>query len=144
MTRLVLAAWALLAGCSSSGKATVQDTTAVATTSGGGEIHITTQANSYAPGAQVAFSIHNATARQYAFNPCTRSFEREGHGAVPEPDRMCTMEAWLLEPDGTRDATVSLPPNLEPGRYRFAIDFAAQDSTASKVHAESNWITVTP
>jgi hypothetical protein len=110
----------------------------------GNEIHITTNAASYAPGAAVGLSIHNATAHQFAFNPCTRHFEREAHGEVTEPNRMCTMEAWLLEPNGTRDASVSLPAVIEPGTYQVRIDFAAQDSSGLQVHAISNPFTVTP
>lgn len=111
----------------------------------GNEIHITTNAASYAPGAAIGLSIHNATGHQFAFNPCTRhfEFEREAHGDVTEPNRMCTMEAWLLDPNGTREASVNLPAAIEPGTYRVRIDFAAQDQSGLQLHVTSNPFTVT-
>jgi hypothetical protein len=141
MTRLALLACALLLNCN---RAKAPDESPVPPTSGApsDEIHITTGATTYAPGAAVALTIHNATSRQFAFNPCNRSVEREGHGAVAEPGRVCTMEAWILDPNGTRDASTNLPAGLEPGTYRLSIDFAAQDSTGGRVHATSNPITV--
>ncbi len=141
MKTLILATCALLAACTAKspdkGSADTMASPA-ATASGGGEIHITTKAPSYVPGAMVGIKIHNATAHQYAFNPCTRSFEREGHGKVAEAERMCTMEAWLLEPNGTSDATVDLPAGVEPGTYTLSIDFSAQDSSGVPGQATSN------
>jgi hypothetical protein len=153
MRCLILAACGILLACSGKKpeKSAAGDTAATDSMAApaprpdsGNEIHITTNAASYAPGAAVGLSIHNATAHQFAFNPCTRHFEREAHGEVTEPNRMCTMEAWLLEPNGTRDASVSLPAVIEPGTYQVRIDFAAQDSSGLQVHAISNPFTVTP
>jgi hypothetical protein len=143
MKRLVLGGWALLAACSG-GKAPDNGSAAPAAPDVG--IHISTEATSYAPGAKVAISIHNARTSQFAFNPCTRTVEREANAAwslVTEPNRMCTMEAWLLDPGATRAATIDLPRDISAGRYRIAIDFGAQDSTAAKVHASSTPFTVT-
>lgn len=141
MTRLALLACALLVGCNGA-KKTPQDGPVPPSTSSSDEIHIATGATSYAPGGQVAITIHNATNRQYAFNPCTRAVEREGHGVVPEPGRVCTMEAWMLDPNATREATTNLPAGLEPGTYRLSIDFGAQDTSGTRVHATSNAFTV--
>jgi len=152
MRGIILAACAILVACNSKTpeKSAASDTAATDTMAAptpppdsGNEIHITTNAASYAPGAAVGISIHNATAHQFAFNPCTRHFEREAHGEVTEPNRMCTMEAWLLDPNGTRDVSVTLPAAIEPGTYQVGIDFAAQDQSGLQVHATSNPFHVT-
>ena len=89
-----------------------------------GPVELHTDATSYAPGGQVGLTIVNRGDAPYAFNPCTRTIEREVAGAwetVPEPDRVCTMEAWILEPGATRTATTELPATLADGRHRLAI-----------------------
>jgi hypothetical protein len=152
MRGIIFAVCAALVACGKAGdKGAAADTAATDTVAampapspGGDEIHITTKAASYIPGAPVGIKIQNVSTHQFAFNPCTRSFEREGHGKVAEPDRMCTMEAWLLAPQETRDASVDLPAGVEPGTYTLIIDFSAQDSSGIQVHATSNPFTVTP
>jgi hypothetical protein len=142
MKRLVLGVWALLAACSG-GKAPDNGSAAPAAPDVG--IHISTDRTGYTLGAKVAISIHNARTSQFAFNPCTRTFEHEAGAAwslVTEPNRICTMEAWLLDPGATRAATIDIPHGIPGGHYRIAIDFSAQDSTAIKVHATSTSFTV--
>lgn len=82
----------------------------------------------YAPGAAMTLTLVNTTADTFAFNPCTRHLEREaGTGwARIEEDRVCTMEAWMLEPRATRSGDTELPSSLQPGRYRVTLSLSRQ------------------
>lgn len=89
-----------------------------------GPVELRTDATTYAAGGQVGLTIVNRSDARFSFNPCTRAVQREVAGAwetVPEPDRVCTMEAWLLDPGATRTATTELPATLAGGRYRMAL-----------------------
>jgi hypothetical protein len=107
-----------------------------------------TDKGQYKAGEQVALTIENRSASSYAFNPCTRSIEREEGGAwkaIPEPDRMCTMEAWILDARGTRTGNTELPSSLTAGRYRVVIRLTveAPGATAgSALTAVSNPISI--
>jgi hypothetical protein len=112
-----------------------------------GPVELRTDRTSYAPGGQVGLTIVNGGTAGYSFNPCTRAVQREVNGAwepVPEPDRVCTMEAWLLEPGATRTATTELPASLAEGRYRLAISLSpgSQPAPATPVIATSAPFTV--
>lgn len=92
-----------------------------------------TDKTQYKAGEQVALTIENRSASSYAFNPCTRSLEREQNGSwvpTPEEGRMCTMEAWILDPRGTRTGTTELPSPLPPGRYRVVLRMSKESSGA--------------
>jgi len=108
-----------------------------------------TDKTQYHAGERMTLTLENRSASSYAFNPCTRSLEREEGGtwtAVPEPDRMCTMEAWILDPHGTRTGTTELPSPLAPGRYRVVVRMTVespQGAPAPAVNAVSEPITVT-
>ena len=83
-----------------------------------------TDKTQYKAGEQLTLTFENKSASSYAFNPCTRSLEREAGGswtAVPDEGRMCTMEAWILDARGTRTGTTELPSALAPGRYRVVV-----------------------
>lgn len=78
----------------------------------------------YRAGGQVGMAIVNGTDDTFVFNPCVRVVERQtGTGWTPieEPDRVCTMEGWLLGPRETQNASTELPATLAPGRYRLGI-----------------------
>ena len=112
-------------------------------------IELRTDQSRYRAGGAVALTIVNHSATRYSFNPCTRVIERESNGAwsaIPDEGRMCTMEAWVLEPNATRDATTDLPNPLPPGRYRLTIAFTADGQTppAAATQASSPPITVEP
>lgn len=84
---------------------------------------------SYAPGEAVTLALTNSGAGQYYFNPCPRTVERESGGSwtpVDEGQRMCTMEAWILDANGTRTAQTELPASLTAGRYRIAISLTRE------------------
>lgn len=94
-------------------------------------VSLRTDKRTYRAGEQVTLTLENRSASTYAFNPCTRSVEREAGGAwtpVPEPDRVCTMEAWILDPRGTRTGTTELPARLAPGRYRAVLRLTVESS----------------
>lgn len=147
MTRWILAAGVVLAACG--GNKTPDDGAAPPAppaNSTGAQVHIETSAQSYAAGGNVAMTIHNGATSQVAFNPCTRAVERESSGVwtpVPEPSRVCTMEAWILEPDSSRGATTQLPADLTAGQYRLAIDFATQNQASERIRGTSNAFAVT-
>jgi hypothetical protein len=58
---------------------------------------------------------------------------------------MCTMEAWMLDPHGTRSGPTELPASLAPGRYRVVVRMSMErpgDAAASAVNAVSDPIMV--
>ena len=107
-----------------------------------------TDKTQYKAGEQMTLTFENKSASSYAFNPCTRLLEHEEAGSwVPVPDegRMCTMEAWILEPRGTRTGPTELPSPLAPGRYRVVVRMTAEPpggAQASAISAVSDPITV--
>ena len=87
----------------------------------------------YRAGESLTLTVENRSASSFAFNPCTRSLEREQNGSwvpTPEEGRMCTMEAWILDPRGTRTGTTELPSPLPPGRYRVVLRMSKESSGA--------------
>ena len=101
----------------------------------------------YRAGEAMTLTLENRSASSYAFNPCTRALERDENAvwtAVPEPDRMCTMEAWILEPRARREGPTELPTPLEPGRYRVVVRMTKEQpgGEASAVVAVSEPITI--
>jgi len=111
------------------------DTNPTASVRGDSGVTLAVDQRSYAPGATVAMTITNSMRDTLAFNPCTRSLERQQDmtwTVFAEPSRMCTMEAWLLKPGETRSARTELPPNLLHGTYRFVIVFSAQKPGGSR------------
>ena len=109
-------------------------------------IELRTDRSSYRAGASAMLTIVNHTKREWTFNPCTRTLEREsgtGWQVVPE-GRMCTMEAWILGPEATRTAPTSFGGSLEAGRYRLVIAFAsAATSGGGSTRATSDPVTIT-
>jgi hypothetical protein len=106
-----------------------------------------TDKGQYRAGEKITLTFENKSASSYTFNPCTRSVERESGGAwatVPEDNRMCTMEAWILGPHGTQSGATELPATMAPGRYRVVVRMTMETSpgTASAVSAISDPISV--
>ncbi len=100
-------------------------------------IELRTDSTRYAPGAKVTLTLVNKADATYAFNPCTRIVMRETGGRwenVDEPQRMCTMEAWLLEPNATRSGDTELPGSLEAGQYRIAVSLSREGQTPPAEH----------
>ena len=106
-----------------------------------------TDRTEYKAGAQVTLTLENRSGATYAFNPCTRSIEHEDGNvwtAIAEPDRMCTMQAYMLDPRATRTEATDLPASLTPGRYRVVVRLTAESPGAgSAITAVSDPITVT-
>ena len=87
-------------------------------------VELRTDRRSYAVSDTLHLTIANHRHGSYSFNPCTRVMEHEspsGWEPVPEPNRMCTMVAWLLAPDSARSATTTLPSSIAAGRYRLSL-----------------------
>ena len=107
-----------------------------------------TDKTQYRAGEKITLTFENKSGSSYTFNPCTRSVERESGGSwatVPEENRMCTMEAWILDPHGTRSGPTELPSTMAPGRYRVVVRMTMESSpggTASAVSAISDPIMV--
>jgi hypothetical protein len=97
-----------------------------------GDVTLTLDLTSYAPGATVTMRLRNQTRDTLGFNQCSsRVVERqEGSNWVahPEPGRMCTMELRLLMPNETSPATTDLPQDLRGGTYRIVVTFSRQSS----------------
>jgi len=137
---------------------TANDTAKPSTSAGAGEsaasgaakadsVTLRTDKTRYRSGERMTLTFENRSANSYAFNPCQRSIEREAGGswsAVPEEGRMCTMEAWILEPHATRSGPTELPASLAPGRYRVVVRMSVEGAAeaASAVSAVSEPISV--
>jgi hypothetical protein len=94
-------------------------------------VQVTTDRSSYRAGDPVTLTVHNGSTDTVTFNPCTRVLEREGAGgwsAVAEPQRICTMEAWLLAPGEQRAGPSELPAHLTAARYRAVLAFTAESA----------------
>ena len=112
-----------------------------------GGLEVSTDRASYRAGEPLTLTVHNRGADTVAFNPCTRTLEAERGNAwtaVPEPARICTMEAWLLAPGGTRAGPTELPADLVAGRYRAVLGFSAGsgEHAAGKLEARTAPFTV--
>lgn len=95
-------------------------------------VQITLDRTTYAPRGDVAMTLANNSARDLGYNACTRVVERESGGAwsaVPEPERICTMELRLLARGATVKEQTDLPP-VSAGHYRIAINFSDQGASA--------------
>ena len=93
-----------------------------------------TDKSQYHAGEKVTLTFENKSSRSYAFNPCTRTIEREENGtwtALPDAGRMCTMEAWILDPHGTRTGPTELPSPMGAGRYRIAVRMTVESTDAT-------------
>ncbi|HWE43786.1 MAG TPA: immunoglobulin-like domain-containing protein [Gemmatimonadaceae bacterium] len=117
----------------------------VATADSAVAIELRTDRTSYRAGDNATLTIVNHTRKEWTFNPCTRTLERESGTAwqvVPE-GRMCTMEAWILGPNATRTAPTSFGASLDAGRYRLVIAFAsAGGPRGTSVRATSAPVTI--
>jgi hypothetical protein len=110
-------------------------------------VELRTDQSRYRAGGQVGLTLVNHSTARYAFNPCTRVIEREANGTwtkIEDEGRVCTMEAWILEPNATSTAKTELPNPLPPGRYRLVIALTpeGQAPPAAAVQAMSPGITV--
>jgi hypothetical protein len=110
-------------------------------------VTLRTDRQSYRPSDPITLTITNTTANTYAFNPCTRTLEREVNGAwtVVREDRMCTMIAHILDPNATRTEQTELGADLTAGRYRVLLALSEQGpgGSARPVRAVSAPITIT-
>ncbi len=93
-------------------------------------IVLRTDKSSYKAGEKITLTLVNSTGSSYAYNPCTRTVERESGGQWTEmrEDRICTMVAWILDPGSTRSGDSELPAAVEPGRYRVIIRLTEEGS----------------
>lgn len=97
-------------------------------------VTVTTDRSSYSSGASVGLRLRNQSDRQFGYNACTRRVEREagaGWEAIPEADRVCTMELRLLEPQAERAETTELPQGLTPGRYRLLLSMSDETDASA-------------
>lgn len=111
-----------------------QPVDSVPATAPDGPITLRTDGAEYAAGGAVGLTIASAAEATYSFNPCTRIVEvRDGAvwNAVDEGGRVCTMEAWLIEPGASRTATTELPEPLAAGQYRMVIAFTREGDAQS-------------
>ena len=94
-------------------------------------LEITADRPHYRAGGPLTITIRNSREDTVSFNPCTRTLETQRDGkwiAVPEPARICTMEAWMLSPGSTRTGPTELPADLRAGRYRLVLGFGVESA----------------
>ena len=107
-----------------------------------------TDKSQYRAGDRITLTFVNRSAASYSFNPCTRTIEREENGAwtaLPDPGRMCTMQAFILDAHGTGTGTTELPTPLTAGRYRVVVRMTMESpggASTSPIDAVSDPITV--
>jgi hypothetical protein len=111
------------------------DTTGVGSAQSG-DVTLSLDRDTYAPGATATMTIRNRGRDTLGFNQCSsRSVEQQqgsGWVAHPEPDRMCTMELRLLNPNETQTATTDIPATLpRSGVYRMVLTLGLQRATPS-------------
>ncbi len=143
MNRLiVVVALAAIAGCQKPG--TESDTVPATPAPGGSTqspspsmpsttVRLVLDRGSYRARDMVKLTISNDGQQNLGYNACTRTIEREDAGgwtAVPEPDRVCTMELRLLARGETVSEQTDLPA-LSAGRYRIAMRFSDESPTPS-------------
>ena len=75
--------------------------------------------------------------RVQSLQPDARGERRRNWTAVPEPARICTMEAWILSPGETLPGRLELPGDLVAGRYRAVLGFSAGSLEPSAVKLEA-------
>jgi hypothetical protein len=95
-----------------------------------GDVMLTLDKTTYAPGAAVVMTIMSHRADTLGYNPCSnRTVEREtpsGWVAHAEPNRMCTMELRLLMPNETQTAQTDIPADATAGTYRIVLRLSPQ------------------
>lgn len=95
-----------------------------------GDVMLTLDKTSYAPGAAVVMTLMSHSADTLGYNPCSnRTVEREtpsGWEAHAEPNRVCTMELRLLMPNETQTAQTDIPANATAGTYRIVMRLSPQ------------------
>ena len=111
-------------------------------------VTIATDRKSYRAGDPVELRVVNQTGDSYTYNPCTRVVERQSDSTWSEvkEDRICTMIAHVLEPNGTRVERTELGEELKPGTYRLLVRFTNDSprAGAGSVTAYSEPIVVSP
>ena len=127
----------------------VTDTSRASPSARTDSVLLRTDKTQYRAGEKVTLTFENKSAASYAFNPCTRTLERENRSAwtaMPDEGRMCTMEAWILDPHATRTGPTELPASLTAGRYRVLVRMTIEGggTPAPAVTAISDPITVAP
>jgi hypothetical protein len=107
---------------------------------------LTTDADSYASGAEVRLTLRNETDGMLGHNLCLSVLERStvtGWVTVQRtPDPTCQAALALLEADGTATYTTVLPSGLPAGEYRFRTELEKMPTGERGWHV-SNTFTVT-
>ncbi|MHB1169743.1 MAG: immunoglobulin-like domain-containing protein [Longimicrobiales bacterium] len=69
----------------------------------------------------IVLTLENGSSESVSYNLCSSTIERlDGTTWTQvEENRACTMELRILEPNGTDQFTVPLPPGAQPGEYRY-------------------------
>jgi hypothetical protein len=105
-----------------------------------GRVQVSSDRSGYRAGESLTLTVHNGSADTVTFNPCTRALEREQSGrwsAVSEPQRICTMEAWILAPGEQRAGPTELPADLAAGRYRAVLAFTVESAKSGSERLEA-------
>jgi hypothetical protein len=112
---------------------------------GAGGVELRTDRSDYRAGDPVALTVVNHAGDTVTFNPCTRALEAErdsGWAPVAEPQRICTMEAWLLAPGQTRTGATELPAELAPGRIRIVLAVSTGGASPARLEVRSGPVTI--
>jgi hypothetical protein len=79
----------------------------------------------------LTLTLSNESSGPVGYNLCSSRLERSA-GNDWEPireNRMCTLELRTLPPGEQTTYSVQLPPDIEPGEYRFATNVQMLDGT---------------
>lgn len=90
-------------------------------------ITVTPAGAGFAPSDPIVLRVVNSSDREYTFNTCFWSLQRElaGRWRSVQGAEICNANARRLPPGSSVNATYSPVRDLLPGRYRIAARFAA-------------------
>ncbi len=87
-----------------------------------GPVRIEPAAHAYRPGATVSLTITNLSRERLHYSGCFYRLERQGRAGAwhlaYQDQSPCPGEVAYLEPDESRQISLTLPPDLDPAPHR--------------------------
>jgi hypothetical protein len=120
--RRILLVLALLAGSACGPDALVPDPLDIRVVETA--VDVTLDRQFYRPGDLIGVTLINNSTRDYGYNLCGRSFEKQNGGdwqAMPPELRLCTAEIRGLPARESRTGVADIPTDFAPGTYRLLV-----------------------
>ncbi len=105
-------------------------------------IRLQARVNPADPGT-IVLTLDNGSSQSIGYNLCSSQIARlDGTTWTNvEENRACTMELRMLEPGGTDQFTVPLPPGARPGEYRYTTSIN-RNNTDDTLRVSSNSVRI--